>query len=496
MCGSMPRAQAVAVSDGFISWIGTNHDARNLSLGGVLVIDCQGETVLPAFIDPHVHLLPTASTYCDVDCSPEFVQTVQDIQTVISKRANKTPEGEWVRGFGYDEYYFHDKNLTKWDLDQASPRHPVRIRHRSGHASIVNSVGLSRLNITPDTDEPLGSTIDRDPGTGEVSGFLIEMENFITQRMPKLSASKLAWGLEQSGKDFLANGITNVHDASPNNSISEWNVFSSHLDTYLQMPNVQMMIGSNHISEFETFNKNPNNSNTPLILGHCKILLTAQNNKPIFSSCQLEELVSESLYKGFPVAIHAVEKVCVDLASKVLASNNIKSLTRDIPNRIEHGSETSIESIKLMASSNVTVVSQPEFLRQNGDRYLHKIPSQKLRSLYPFNSLERQGITVAFSSDAPVTKPNPLKGIYSATTRKTSSGQTINDGEIISLERALRAYTVNAAIAGGQQNFNGTLEIGKQANIVLVSGMSRQCESTLTAEVVKTLKMGEIVWEK
>ena len=80
--------------------------------------------------------------------------------------------------------------------------------------------------------------------------------------------------------------------------------------------------------------------------------------------------------------------------------------------------------------------------------------------------------------------------------RKTSSGQTINDGEIISLERALRAYTVNAAIAGGQQNFNGTLEIGKQANIVLVSGMSRQCESTLTAEVVKTLKMGENVWEK
>src|SRR5258707_13418302 len=168
-----PVAEAVAVSRGRFFAVGKNADVMNLAASGVRKIDLGGKTVLPGFIDAHSHPAAAGLSHLRmVDCD---LRSISAIQAALRERAAKTPTGEWVLGFKYDDTKTEDgRPLGIADLDSAVPDHPLHIIHRGGHTVYANSLGLRRAGIDVKTADPPGGKIDHDPALGKLSGRVAE----------------------------------------------------------------------------------------------------------------------------------------------------------------------------------------------------------------------------------------------------------------------------------------------------------------------------------
>src|SRR6266851_7637219 len=169
---AQPRAQAVAIAGGRFLAVGSNDDVRHLSKPGTRELDIGGKTVVPGFIDAHTHPSYAGIRHLRwVDCD---LRSIADIQKTIRERAAKTPAGDWVIGFKYDDTKTREgRKLTREDLDAAAPHHPVFIEHRGGHTAYVNTLALKRTEVTDATADPAGGKFDRD-AAGRLTGGLRE----------------------------------------------------------------------------------------------------------------------------------------------------------------------------------------------------------------------------------------------------------------------------------------------------------------------------------
>src|SRR5260221_12027750 len=167
-----PVAEAVAISRGRFFAVGKNADVMNLA-AGVRKMDLGGKTVLPGFIDAHSHPAMAGVMHLRmVDCD---LRSIAAIQAAMRERAAKTPAGEWVLGFKYDDTKTSDgRPLKIEDLDAAVPDHPVQIEHRGGHTVYCNSLAFQKAGITDKTPDPAGGKIDHDTATGKLSGRVAE----------------------------------------------------------------------------------------------------------------------------------------------------------------------------------------------------------------------------------------------------------------------------------------------------------------------------------
>src|SRR5438477_8457652 len=166
-------AEAVALSRGRFFAVGKNADVMNLAGPGVRKMDLGGMTVLPGFIDAHTHPSEAGRMHLRmVDCD---LRSISAIQVAMRERAAKTPAGEWVLGFKYDDTKTSDgRPLKTEDLDAVATDHPVYIQHRGGHTIYCNSLAFQKAGINDKTPDPSGGRIDHDPATGKLSGRLAE----------------------------------------------------------------------------------------------------------------------------------------------------------------------------------------------------------------------------------------------------------------------------------------------------------------------------------
>src|SRR5260370_8819194 len=174
-----PRAQAVAIWGGRFLAIGSNDEVLTLAAGNVKKLDLGGKTVLPGFIDAHSHPAEAGLSHLRmVDCD---LRSIADILKALRERASKTPPGEWVLGFKYDDTKtVEGRPLTREELDAAVPGHPPYVHHRGGHTAWANSQAIKLPNIHAHTPNPPGGKYDRDPATGHLTGHVRETgrENF------------------------------------------------------------------------------------------------------------------------------------------------------------------------------------------------------------------------------------------------------------------------------------------------------------------------------
>ena len=212
-------------------------------------IDCAGMTLAPGFVDAHCHLLALASSLRAVDCRAEAAGSVAHIVDLLRVRARANAPGQWVRGSGYDEFYLADRrHPTRLDLDRATTGHPVRLDHRTGHASVLNSRGLDALGIRRDTPDPPRGIVERDE-TGEPTGVLFEMSEYL-----RLGARSEAGGvsedaafldgIRQADRVLRSRGVTSVHDASPGNDLARWQAVAELKCGGYLAPRIMMMAGA------------------------------------------------------------------------------------------------------------------------------------------------------------------------------------------------------------------------------------------------------------
>ena len=493
-----PKAEAVAISGNRIAAVGSTPDIRRLASRRTQVIDCHGQTLLPGFNDAHIHLPGLARRLQDLDCTPQAASSIAALQSMIRQWTEDRTAGAWVRGFGYDDLQLADRrHPDRHDLDTAAPRHPAWLQHRSGHASVLNSLALEAAGIHRETPDPPGGAIERDELTGDPTGVLFESQELLRQRLGGIrSASDFESGMRAAGRLLASCGITSVQDAGAYNGIERWETLR-RLQSEGALPcRVTIFAGIERLKELLGAGVAYGSGDHFMRLGHAKIMLTLTSGKLHPDYTELETMVAAAHSLGFPVAVHCVEEIAIAAAAAVLEGNKESGLG----DRLEHCSEGTPQIIDAVRRSGATVATQPGFLYHNGTSYRQNVASRILPHLYPAGSLIRAGATTAFGSDAPVIDPNPWPAIYSAVTRRTSDGQPLT-GEIdslqaISVEQALRAYTLGSAEAEGTLKHKGSVTPGKLADLVLFDAdpMSVDPGNLPAIRTILTIIGGSVVW--
>jgi predicted amidohydrolase YtcJ len=494
------KAQLVAIHNSRIQAVAKNTEIKNLRHTHTQVIDCGGRTLLPGFCDTHFHLLSSAVSAATLDVSRQAkVHSIADLQTRIHEFSENVKPGAWIRAAGYNEFDLAERrHPTRSDLDQACRNHPVKLTHQTRHAHVLNTLALKQVGISRTTPDPPGALIDRSIGTGEPTGVLFEMNNFLSKRIPPLEESELNRGVDVVNQNLLSLGITSIHDASSHNEIKQWRSLGSWKEREKFLPRVAMMLGLQGFNKLDKNDFSCPQDKDQLSLKAVKIILDETTGQLYPPQLELNELVLKIHQAGMQVAIHAIEEPAVESAFKAIAYALKKSPKPDHRHRIEHCSVCSPALAKRLAALGIIVVTQPPFIYYNGDRYLKTVADPQIPYLYPIRTLQKNGVRVAGSSDAPVVPPNPLLGIYAAVTRMSENDAIVGVKECIEPWEALRMYTQDAAIATFDDTERGSITPGKLADMVVLSGDPTHLppDEIKDLAVEMTVLDGKIVWNK
>ena len=255
-----------------------------------------------------------------------------------------------------------------------------------------------------------------------------------------------------------------------------------------------MLPGADHVTDFADAGLGFGSGSDQLRIGHAKIMVSASTGVPTPSFNAMKSIIHRCASLGFPVAVHAVEADVVRGSAQVFAGS--PSLPkRTPPHRIEHCSEAPPDALTDIAECGASIVTQPGFVHHHGDRYLAEVSPTMHDYLYRAASLAARGIVVAFSSDAPVSDPNPMPALHAATTRRTSAGSSLGGHEAMGMRAALSAYTLEPARVIGADKSLGTLTPGSLADMVLFAEdlTSIESEALVSIQPVMTILGGQIV---
>jgi predicted amidohydrolase YtcJ len=507
--------QALAVLGGRIVALGTTREIRRLAGPRTTRHDLGGATVIPGFNDAHCHVLSFGLTLLQIPL--KGAARVADIAEAVAVRARRTPEGDWIRGHGYNDNKLAElRHPTRADLDPASPGHPVWLQHTSGHMGVASSLALARAGITRDTPDPEGGVVERDP-RGEPTGLLKETaQRLLTAAIPPASLDAAKQALAAAGRRFAAEGLTSVQDARAGSLVpAELRAYqeataegrlpartSLLLDVEaLPVEGDRLAFGFGLHSGFGT---------DRLRLGGIKFFLdgsligrTAAMTAPYASDpgtsgflLKAEETirrqVAQAARAGWQVCMHAIGDRAIEVAIGAV-DGALGARTRRLRPRIEHCGCLRADLVGAIRRRGIVIVTQPRFITELGDGFRRALGEERLRLCYPLRSLRR--CRVAFSSDRPVVDGAPLLGIQAAVTQRTGSGAPYVPAERIGVLEALRWYTEGSAYAQFMEQALGTLEVGKWADLCALDTDPREAppDGIGAIRVVLTAVGGEVV---
>ena len=495
---AQPLAELVAISGSRIAHVAGNGKLEQLRKPGTRIVDCKGRTLLPGFIDAHCHVLAYAESLVSLKLSPrEGIRSISDIQCSVRGFSRSRAAGTWIRGKGYNEFYLSEgRHPTRHDLDAAAPLHPVKLTHRSGHAHVLNSLALEQIGIAAETGDPPRGLIDRDPETGVPTGILYGMGEYLAARVPVVDDSEIERGLVLANEQLLAYGITSVQDATSNNNRHQWRRFEYWKRQGILQSRITMMMDYGEFTESGLKSFPSSIAQDELKLGGVKIIVNHVTGSLQPGLEDLSESVSAINAAGLQIAIHAIEEPEIEAAGDAIANALSLNPRRDHRHRIEHCSVCPPQLMEKLVGLGITVVTQPSFIYYSGDRYLKTVSADQMKHLYAVGSMLRNNLQVGFSSDFPISDPNPLVGIYSAVTRMTEGGNSVLPQQCIHVSDALRMYTLDAAAAGFDEKDRGSIIPGKLADLVMLSENPCAVDAACIKDIRVTMTVldGRIVW--
>ena len=524
MDGRNSRAEAVAVRDGRLRAVGASAEIAKLAGPDTRVVHLNGRTLLPGFVDPHNHFSLTTFQPVSVDCSVPPHMSVNSILDAIANAAKDVPRGRWLWGWGFRSRMMPDgARLTRGQLDEAAPDNPVCVMDGSVHACYANSAALAMAGIDRHTPDPSHGQILHDD-RGEPDGTLWEgaidpvynlsMRNFIDYYGDDGAAELV----RQNCLRHLACGITSVGDAlvTPN-AAHMYRAAESR--GKLPMTVHQMLGGQGFFAAPEEASRGElgdGNVSDRLRGGTMKMFMD-----PVFPSAALirfhphggEERFGERYYtqdeadaltvnahgRGMQVAIHCLGTWAIEQALNSFEAALRERRAEEPRFRIEHYGFPTPSQMRRAKSLGVVPVVQPPFVYTGGDSAVQR--AEELGGgvgAHPFRSMLDEGLTVAASSDCPCAPLEPLLGLYSIVTRRTRGGEPAGPDEAVTPEEGLRMYTANAAYAMSRESEVGSLEVGKRADLLVLSHdpTSIAAEHIREIYVDQTYVDGELVYER
>ena len=515
-----PRAQALAIdlASGRLLAVGSDDEVRRVGDHTAETVDLRGRTVVPGFIDAHIHLLSTA--YRDQRVDAARCRSEHEVAELVQARVGTTPPGQWIEGGHWNQNEWPDQRFPrKESLDAVAPSHPVALASNDGHLLWVNSLALQLAHITRETADPQTGAILRD-GAGEPTGILQETAtNMVFHVIPQPQASASRALLARSIADLQRRGITSIHDIEDAQTLALFSQLKSHgkLGVRVQMilprhslPQVPAIRAQNseddflHIGGIKIFADGTLGSQTAAML---ESFTGNPGNYGILSlpEQEMKETVRRAAELDLNIAIHAIgdraARVAlnsIEYAQQSLQTDHTASLaSKNLRYRMEHVQLIAPEDLERMKRMGVIASIQPFHAvadRDIAERYWGK----RARRAYAYRTMREMGIPIALGSDSPVETYDPLRILYAATVRRNPDVQRPSwlPDQALPIADALWAYTLGAAYAGGEEAQKGSLTIGKLGDAVVLRNdpfITEQAHMTENG-VQATIIGGEIVY--
>ena len=480
---SKPRARAVAIREGKIIGVGTDREMISLAGKDAKAIDLEGRTVLPGFADSHIHLIEYGLMLSSAILDIRGARTIDEIKEKIRKRAKEKPKGNWIKGHGWNTTILAEKRPpNRWDLDEAAPDNPVILTDVGWHVYSVNSLALRLAKIGKGTESPAGGKIDKDPNTGEPTGVLLETAGTRIEDLVTYKDEELITALSQAADEAIRLGLTSVHCAWENGQ--HVRVFQKLLMQGKLPLRVYLMIPASLLPNLLSLGLYTGFGNMRLKIGAIKVLLdgtierhTAAVKQPYegepdnlgilcVSEEELYQITSKAHKAGFQLAIHAIGDRAISVALDSIERILKEKPKADHRHRIEHASMLDDQVINCMKNLGVIASVQPVFVSSNNSWMVEPLGQKRATELCErIRTLLEAGVKVTGGSDLPADSTmSPLSGIQSAVTRYGFAPK-----ERITVEQAIRLYTINSAYASFEEKLKGSIEVGKLADLVVLS---------------------------
>ena len=517
---------AVAVKDGRIIAVGGDELMQRYK--GAPSLDLHGLTVLPGFIDDHLH--PQAISPRAIEAAN--AHSIGELQEMIRQKAQQLGKGEWITGYGWAEANLAEKrNVVRADLDAAAPDNPVALVRAGGHSIVGNSKALALAKIDRNTPKPLRGVIEHDAG-GEPNGIIRERNDLYLHLVPPDSFETLRSGYVDSLRHMLTLGLTSVIVAAssirdevkvedrpeqPDNMAT----FKNYQDIYAQygetLPRAVVEIGYPGEKALCAYPHKTGWGNDRLKLGAIgeapavdggftgPTAWTSQDYKgqpgfrgqPFFKDREDLQRLADSVGKcGWQLGLHAIGDAAINRAVEVYAAALDKYPHPDARWYVAHFTMTPTDAtLALMVKAKILAAAQPNFLYTLENRYLETLDGERLEHVNPVGRPLKKGVFIAFGSDnLPI---DPRVGLYAAVTRKGLSGRVYGPDEAVSMQEALRMYTVNSAYLSWDEHKKGSIEIGKFADLIVLDRdpLTIPPEQLLTMRVLTTIVNGKVVYQ-
>ncbi len=517
-----PSAEAIAIKGEQIIAVGKKSEISvYIEKGSTKVIDARGRLVLPGFNDAHVHFGPLDPDYVELRYTTDPTLIAQKVKAQVAK----SRPGELINGGHWEHEMFTDKKWpTKELIDSISPNNPVILSRADGHSILVNSYVLKASGITKDTPDPFGGVIQKDPVTGEPTGIIKEnAENMIKSgavrpnRTPEEVRARLWQGYLLALKEAREYGVTSIQvpgaaDFKTYEKLQKEGELTCRIDIgepltgdtnklnkYLELEKkypwdgnwirfgylkafIDGTIGSGTALMFQPFTDDPSTSGLAMM------------PYEVF-----ENMVLKADKLGLQVGIHAIGDKGNNWVLNAYEKAQKVNGKRDSRHRIEHAQTLQSSDIPRFAGLGVIASMQPTHCISDKKFCEKRIGAERAKGAYAWKSLADAGAILAFGTDYQVEPLNPMEGLYASVTRKDRLGET-GEGwhpeQKITMENAIKYYTLGSAYAQFMENRKGMIKPGFLADIVIVDKdlLTIPEEEIMKTKVDYTIVGGKVVY--
>jgi predicted amidohydrolase YtcJ len=515
-----PSAQAVAIRGERIVWVGNSDEGKKL-YPTARTMDLHGATVLPGLIDAHGHLINLGESL--VRLNLKDIPTEREIIEQVQHRAASAAPGEWILGWGWDEGKWASNYPTNQALSAATPNNPVFLVGLHTFAAWANRRALELAGVNKDTKDPENGKILRDEKTGEPTGILLNhAQELVSKNIPPMTLAQAKRAMQLAARECVRNGLSSVHEAkvtplmvqalhelvregrmplrvyamldgADKNLVDEWLKRGREIDPHHQLT----------IRSFKLFADGALGSRGAAML---EPYSDVPQTKGVMTTPEAEvySLTLRALQAGFQVCTHAIG----DAANRSVLDAYERAM-RDLHDarplflwrlRIEHAQILAPEDIPRFAKLGVIASMQPTHATSDMPWAEKRVGPERIKGAYAWRSVKDSGAHLPLSSDFPGEALNPFYGIYAAITRQDPQGNPPggwHPEQKLTLEEALRGYTVEAAYAEFEETNKGSIEKGKLADLTVISQDIQKIPppQILSLHVLQTFVGGKIVYD-